>query len=174
MVLCESINPKLESTTAAVAWMTMAWVPAGAVERTNKLVGVRAIGMSYDPKIGDLVVGRITESYFDLLRCMPELAFQGPPRRWGWAQASQDAALMLPSINPPDSFQEVPFREDWTQTLHSNQTGLNCIRGEIRKPLSSPILLVISSPSRYDPPRSLRMGGGEQRGRRGLDPTRHL
>ena len=35
---------------------------AGTVERVNKLVTVRAIRSRYNPEVGDLVVGRITEA----------------------------------------------------------------------------------------------------------------
>jgi len=34
---------------------------AGTIERVNKLVSVRAIRTRYNPEVGDLVVGRITE-----------------------------------------------------------------------------------------------------------------
>ena len=34
---------------------------AGTIERVNKLVSVRAIRTRYNPEVGDLIVGRITE-----------------------------------------------------------------------------------------------------------------
>jgi exosome complex RNA-binding protein Rrp4 len=36
---------------------------AGTIERVNKLVTVRAIRTRYNPEVGDLVVGRITEVF---------------------------------------------------------------------------------------------------------------
>ena len=42
---------------------------AGTIERVNKLVSVRAIRTRYNPEVGDLIVGRITEvgRTFDLI-----------------------------------------------------------------------------------------------------------
>ncbi|TFY83642.1 hypothetical protein EWM64_g361 [Hericium alpestre] len=58
---------------------------AGLVERVNKLVTVRALRTRYNPEVGDLVVGRITEVQ---------------PRRWKVdANSRQDAVLMLSGAN---------------------------------------------------------------------------
>lgn len=102
----------------------------GTVERVNKLVTVRAIrtrcvlnslGMTrslmweifqrYNPEIGDLVVGRITEVTFCLTRRDSlELTFiQVQPRRWKVdANSRQDAVLMLSSVNLPGGVQVQP------------------------------------------------------------------
>lgn len=37
---------------------------AGTIERVNKLVTVRAIRTRYNPEVGDLVVGRISEASY--------------------------------------------------------------------------------------------------------------
>jgi len=64
---------------------------AGTIERVNKLVSVRAIKTRYNPEVGDLVVGRITEVQ---------------PRRWKVdANSRQDAVLMLSSVNLPGGVQ---------------------------------------------------------------------
>ncbi|THH15741.1 hypothetical protein EW146_g4772 [Bondarzewia mesenterica] len=56
---------------------------AGIIERVNKLVTVRALRTRYNPEVGDLVVGRITEVQ---------------PKRWKVdANSRQDAVLMLSS-----------------------------------------------------------------------------
>ncbi|KAH0836471.1 hypothetical protein J3R83DRAFT_8080 [Lanmaoa asiatica] len=63
---------------------------AGSVERVNKLVTVRAVRTRYNPEVGDLVVGRITEVQ---------------PRRWKVdANGRQEAVLMLSSVNLPGGF----------------------------------------------------------------------
>ncbi|OBZ74223.1 Exosome complex component RRP4 [Grifola frondosa] len=64
---------------------------AGTIERVNKLISVRAVRTRYNPEVGDLVVGRITEVQ---------------PRRWKVdANSRQDAVLMLSSVNLPGGVQ---------------------------------------------------------------------
>ncbi|KDQ50706.1 hypothetical protein JAAARDRAFT_141473 [Jaapia argillacea MUCL 33604] len=71
---------------------------AGTVERVNKLVTVRAIRTRYNPEVGDLVVGRITEVQ---------------PRRWKVdANSRQDAVLMLSSVNLPGGVQRRKLESD--------------------------------------------------------------
>ncbi|CCM02569.1 uncharacterized protein FIBRA_04672 [Fibroporia radiculosa] len=68
---------------------------AGTVERVNKLISVRAVRTRYNPEVGDLVVGRITEVQ---------------PRRWKVdANSRQDAVLMLSSVNLPGGVQVSSF-----------------------------------------------------------------
>ncbi|XP_057964121.1 exosome complex component RRP4 homolog [Malania oleifera] len=63
----------------------------GIVERVNKLVYVRALRARYKPEIGDIIVGRIIEV---------------APKRWRLEiNFSQDAVLMLSSMNLPDGIQ---------------------------------------------------------------------
>ncbi|KAF6169946.1 hypothetical protein GIB67_034338 [Kingdonia uniflora] len=63
----------------------------GVVERVNKLVYVRALRARYKPEIGDIVVGRVIEVV---------------PKRWRVEiNFSQDAVLMLSSMNLPDGIQ---------------------------------------------------------------------
>ncbi|KAF8836832.1 hypothetical protein BDN67DRAFT_973681 [Paxillus ammoniavirescens] len=74
---------------------------AGAVERVNKLVTVRAIRARYTAEVGDLVVGRITEVQ---------------PRRWKVdANSRQDAVLMLSSVNLPGGVQRRKLESDELQ-----------------------------------------------------------
>jgi len=74
---------------------------AGTVERVNKLVTVRAIRTRYNPEVGDLVVGRITEVQ---------------PRRWKVdANSRQDAVLMLSSVNLPGGVQRRKLESDELQ-----------------------------------------------------------
>ncbi|OCH86614.1 exosome complex exonuclease rrp4 [Obba rivulosa] len=74
---------------------------AGTVERVNKLVSVRAIRTRYNPEVGDLVVGRITEVQ---------------PRRWKVdANSRQDAVLMLSSVNLPGGVQRRKLESDELQ-----------------------------------------------------------
>lgn len=74
---------------------------AGTIERVNKLVTVRAISSRYNPEVGDLVVGRITEVQ---------------PRRWKVdANSRQDAVLMLSSINLPGGVQRRKLESDELQ-----------------------------------------------------------
>ncbi|CAA3025585.1 exosome complex component RRP4 homolog [Olea europaea subsp. europaea] len=63
----------------------------GVVERVNKLVYVRALRARYKPEIGDIIVGRVIEV---------------APKRWRLEiNYSQDAVLMLSSMNLPDGIQ---------------------------------------------------------------------
>ncbi|KAA8543196.1 hypothetical protein F0562_021309 [Nyssa sinensis] len=63
----------------------------GLVERVNKLVYVRPLRARYKPEIGDIVVGRVVEV---------------APKRWRLEiNFSQDAVLMLSSMNLPDGIQ---------------------------------------------------------------------
>jgi len=74
---------------------------AGTVERVNKLVTVRAIRSRYNPEVGDLVVGRITEVQ---------------PRRWKVdTNSRQDAVLMLSSVNLPGGVQRRKLESDELQ-----------------------------------------------------------
>ncbi|EKM82008.1 hypothetical protein AGABI1DRAFT_112186, partial [Agaricus bisporus var. burnettii JB137-S8] len=73
----------------------------GTIERVNKLVTVRAIRSRYNPEVGDLVVGRITEVQ---------------PRRWKVdANSRQDAVLMLSSVNLPGGVQRRKLESDELQ-----------------------------------------------------------
>ncbi|PON65742.1 Exosome complex RNA-binding protein 1/RRP40/RRP [Parasponia andersonii] len=63
----------------------------GIVERVNKLVYVRALRARYKPEVGDIIVGRVVEV---------------APKRWRIEiNYSQDAVLMLSSMNLPDGIQ---------------------------------------------------------------------
>ncbi|XP_054784608.1 exosome complex component RRP4 homolog [Prosopis cineraria] len=63
----------------------------GVVERVNKLVYVRALRSRYKPEVGDIVVGRVIEV---------------SQKRWKLEiNYSQDATLMLSSMNLPDGIQ---------------------------------------------------------------------
>ncbi|KAJ2914476.1 hypothetical protein MD484_g5939, partial [Candolleomyces efflorescens] len=74
---------------------------AGTVERVNRLVTVRAATSRYNPEVGDLVVGRITEVQ---------------PRRWKVdANSRQDAVLMLSSVNLPGGVQRRKLESDELQ-----------------------------------------------------------
>ncbi|GLB43384.1 putative exosome complex exonuclease RRP4 N-terminal region [Lyophyllum shimeji] len=74
---------------------------AGTMERVNKLVTVRAVRTRYNPEVGDLVVGRITEVQ---------------PRRWKVdANSRQDAVLMLSSVNLPGGVQRRKLESDELQ-----------------------------------------------------------
>ncbi|TFK63262.1 hypothetical protein BDN72DRAFT_776108 [Pluteus cervinus] len=74
---------------------------AGTIERVNKLVTVRAVHTRYNPEVGDLVVGRITEVQ---------------PRRWKVdANSRQDAVLMLSSVNLPGGVQRRKLESDELQ-----------------------------------------------------------
>ncbi|KAF5389128.1 hypothetical protein D9757_004883 [Collybiopsis confluens] len=73
----------------------------GIVERVNKLITVRAARTRYNPEVGDLVVGRITEVQ---------------PRRWKVdANSRQDAILMLSSVNLPGGVQRRKLESDELQ-----------------------------------------------------------
>ncbi|KAK4788751.1 hypothetical protein SAY86_020070 [Trapa natans] len=61
----------------------------GVVERVNKLVYVRTLRARYKPEVGETIVGRVVA-----------------PKRWRIdINYSQDAVLMLSSINLPDGIQ---------------------------------------------------------------------
>ncbi|KAL6339921.1 hypothetical protein AAG906_035012 [Vitis piasezkii] len=63
----------------------------GVVERVNKLVYIRTLRARYKPETGDIIVGRVTEI---------------APKRWRLdINFSQDAVLMLSSMNLPDGIQ---------------------------------------------------------------------
>lgn len=63
----------------------------GVVERVNKLIYVRTLRARYKPEIGDIIVGRVIEV---------------APKRWRLEiNFSQDAVLMLSSMNLPDGIQ---------------------------------------------------------------------
>lgn len=63
----------------------------GVVERVNKLVYVRALRSRYKPETGDIIVGRVIEVV---------------QKRWRLdINFSQDAVLMLSSMNLPDGIQ---------------------------------------------------------------------
>ncbi|KAI0684803.1 hypothetical protein BC835DRAFT_1292097 [Cytidiella melzeri] len=74
---------------------------AGTVERVNKLITVRPARTRYNPEVGDLVVGRITEVQ---------------PRRWKVdAGSRQDAVLQLSSVNLPGGVQRRKVDSDELQ-----------------------------------------------------------
>ncbi|KAG6374779.1 hypothetical protein JVT61DRAFT_4157 [Boletus reticuloceps] len=80
---------------------------AGSVERVNKLVTVRAVRTRYNPEVGDLVVGRITEVQ---------------PRRWKVdANGRQEAILMLSSVNLPGGVQACRFPLSYRRKLESDE-----------------------------------------------------
>ncbi|KAH9962692.1 hypothetical protein BC827DRAFT_1285773 [Russula dissimulans] len=82
---------------------------AGVIERVNKLVTVRALRTRYNPEIGDLVIGRITEVQ---------------PRRWKVdANARQDAVLMLSSVNLPGGVQRRKLESDELQMRNLFEEG---------------------------------------------------
>lgn len=67
----------------------------------NRLVTVRAVSSRYNPEVGDLVVGRISEVQ---------------PRRWKVdAHSRQDAVLMLSSVNLPGGVQRRKLESDELQ-----------------------------------------------------------
>ncbi|KAJ7600650.1 exosome complex exonuclease rrp4 [Mycena floridula] len=82
---------------------------AGTVERVNKLVTVRPVRTRYNPEVGDLVVGRITEVQ---------------PRRWKVeANSRQDAVLMLSSVNLPGGVQRRKLESDELQMRNFFEEG---------------------------------------------------
>ncbi|KAF7360498.1 Exosome complex component rrp4 [Mycena venus] len=82
---------------------------AGTIERVNKLITVRAIRTKYNPEVGDLVVGRITEVQ---------------PRRWKVdANSRQDAVLMLSSVNLPGGVQRRKLESDELQMRNFFEEG---------------------------------------------------
>lgn len=63
----------------------------GVLERVNKLVYVRSLRGRYKPEVGDIIVGRVVEV---------------AQKRWRLdINSSQDALLMLSSMNLPDGIQ---------------------------------------------------------------------
>ncbi|KAK9161365.1 hypothetical protein Syun_007706 [Stephania yunnanensis] len=80
----------------------------GVVERVNKLVYIRALRPRYQAERGDIIVGRVVEIV---------------PERWKVEiNFSQDAVLMLSSMNMPDGIQaEVrdTFQQDGTLHLQA-------------------------------------------------------
>ena len=82
---------------------------AGAIERINKLVSVRAIRTRYSPKAGDLIVGRITKVwpvFRPPVGYVLQVNLKVQPRRWKVDMNSrQDTVLMLSSINLPGGVQ---------------------------------------------------------------------
>ncbi|CAK5261906.1 unnamed protein product [Mycena citricolor] len=81
----------------------------GTIERVNKLVTVRAVQSRYNPEVGDLVVGRITEVQ---------------PRRWKVdAHSRQDAVLMLSSVNLPGGVQRRKLESDELQMRNFFEEG---------------------------------------------------
>ncbi|EIW78983.1 hypothetical protein CONPUDRAFT_59195 [Coniophora puteana RWD-64-598 SS2] len=82
---------------------------AGTIERVNKLVTVRPISTRYNPEVGDLVVGRITEVQ---------------PKRWKVdANSRQDAVLMLSSVNLPGGVQRRKLESDELQMRNFFEEG---------------------------------------------------
>ncbi|EIN09443.1 exosome complex exonuclease rrp4 [Punctularia strigosozonata HHB-11173 SS5] len=74
---------------------------AGPVERVNRLITVRALRSRYNPEVGDLVIGRITDVQ---------------PKRWKVdANSRQDAVLMLSSVNLPGGIQRRKVESDELQ-----------------------------------------------------------
>ncbi|KAG6888476.1 hypothetical protein C0995_008049 [Termitomyces sp. Mi166 len=92
---------------------------AGTIERVNKLITVRATRTRYNPEVGDLVVGRITEvgvSYSDGKDFTISWFGQVQPRRWKVdANSRQDAVLMLSSVNLPGGVQRRKLESDELQ-----------------------------------------------------------
>ncbi|KAH8110997.1 hypothetical protein DFH11DRAFT_1616461 [Phellopilus nigrolimitatus] len=81
----------------------------GTIERVNKLVTVRTLRARYNPEVGDLVVGRITEV---------------AARRWKVdANARQDAVLMLSSVNLPGGVQRRKLESDELQMRNFFEEG---------------------------------------------------
>ncbi|KAH7655594.1 exosome complex component RRP4 protein [Dioscorea alata] len=96
VVVADSIPVNLEDSvlkghgTAESDGQLVATV-CGVVERVNKLVYVRPFRARYKPEIGDIIVGRVIEV---------------APKRWRLEiNFSQDAVLMLSSMNLPDGIQ---------------------------------------------------------------------
>ncbi|GJN90231.1 hypothetical protein Rhopal_003230-T1 [Rhodotorula paludigena] len=82
---------------------------AGTVERVNRLVSVRPLRTKYRGEVGDLVVGRIVEV---------------GPKRWKVeTHASQNAVLMLSSINLPGGVQRRKLESDELQMRTFFQEG---------------------------------------------------
>ncbi|GAA5834558.1 hypothetical protein JCM3766R1_003598 [Sporobolomyces carnicolor] len=82
---------------------------AGTLERVNKLVSVRPLRTKYRGEVGDLVVGRIVEC---------------GPKRWKVeTNGSQNAVLMLSSINLPGGVQRRKVESDELQMRSFFQEG---------------------------------------------------
>ncbi|GAA5906215.1 hypothetical protein JCM6882_006078 [Rhodosporidiobolus microsporus] len=82
---------------------------AGTLERVNKLVSVKPLRTKYRGEVGDLVVGRIVEV---------------GPKRWKVeTHASQNAVLMLSSINLPGGVQRRKLESDELQMRTFFQEG---------------------------------------------------
>ncbi|GAA5904780.1 hypothetical protein JCM8208_001352 [Rhodotorula glutinis] len=82
---------------------------AGTLERVNKLVSVRPLRTKYRGEVGDLVIGRIVEV---------------GPKRWKVeTHASQNAVLMLSSINLPGGVQRRKLESDELQMRTFFQEG---------------------------------------------------
>ncbi|GAA5983414.1 hypothetical protein JCM11641_007841 [Rhodosporidiobolus odoratus] len=82
---------------------------AGTLERVNKLVSVKPLRTKYRGEVGDLVVGRIVEV---------------GPKRWKVeTNASQNAVLMLSSINLPGGVQRRKLESDELQMRTFFQEG---------------------------------------------------
>ncbi|GAA5871977.1 hypothetical protein JCM1840_004762 [Sporobolomyces johnsonii] len=82
---------------------------AGTLERVNKLVSVRPLRTKYRGEVGDLVVGRIIEV---------------GPKRWKVeTRASQNAVLMLSSVNLPGGVQRRKLESDELQMRTFFQEG---------------------------------------------------
>jgi len=81
----------------------------GTVHRVNKLITVRPVHTRYNPEVGDLVVGRITDVQ---------------PRRWKVdANSRQDAILMLSSVNLPGGVQRRKLESDELQMRNFFEEG---------------------------------------------------
>ncbi|GAA6028528.1 hypothetical protein JCM8097_007265 [Rhodosporidiobolus ruineniae] len=82
---------------------------AGTLERVNKLVSVKPLRTKYRGEVGDLVVGRIVDV---------------GPKRWKVeTHASQNAVLMLSSINLPGGVQRRKLESDELQMRVFFQEG---------------------------------------------------
>ena len=80
---------------------TLVAAVAGVVERVNKLISVRPLKSRYDGKVGDVIVGRVSEV---------------AQKRWKVAIGGmQDAVLMLSSVNLPGGAQRRKTSEDSLQ-----------------------------------------------------------
>ena len=58
---CAQVQPKCSGHGTFIDQESVISSVAGTIERVNKLVSVRAIRTRYNPEVGDLIVGRITE-----------------------------------------------------------------------------------------------------------------
>jgi len=81
----------------------------GIVDRVNKLITVRALKSRYNPEVGDLVVGRVSEV---------------GPRRWKVElNARLDGILMLSSVNLPGGIQRRKLEADELQMRNFFEEG---------------------------------------------------